>query len=445
MAVYPFLGMRGTGNWTDDARPQSWREKILELFPNGSMPLTAITGMTKRGGQLTDIRHNWKTRTLSTQSGAVTDVYIDAGMATAYVYASHQTTHGVASAVVYAKCAAAVAAMIREGHKVLLRDSDHVEVDVNAKVVAVNVNGANSYIACRLLEADDNGSVAATYNLATVDRILVIGNINSQGGTRPRAITYDPADVYNVSGIWRTPVEISRTGMRTKIRGRDAYLDQKEQGLLYHGIEMEKDLIWGIRTENTGANGKPENTIMGLIEFIRSYASANVSDFSLDSDFSGQTWAEGGKTWLENMLKTIFSQGSGELGDEAFAVMGAGAALGIQRMVEANSMYTIGEAEAAYGIRVTRLSTVFGDLFFKIHPLFNWETTNQYSCLILPPANIGWLPMDETHYKPDELWDKGGSTGVDGKQEEWLTEGTYEYNLVGPWGWLNGVGQNNAV
>ncbi len=442
-----FLGMRGTGDWSDNARPQSWNETMFKLFPNGEVTLTGILGMVGRGpGQLTDIRHNWKTRTLSTQAGAVTGVYIDAGLTTSYVYATHQATVGIAGGVVYAKCALATAKEFREGHQVLLRDSDRPDVDVTAKCVEVVHNGANSYVACRLLEADDNDPSASTYNLSTVDRILVIGSINSQGGTIPQAISYDPTDVYNLTQIFRTPLEITRTAMRTKIRSRDAYLDEKENALLYHGIEREKALIWGIRTEGTGANGKPENTMMGIIQFIKTYASANVDNFRLSTAYSGKTWLEAGEEWFDSMMKAIFSTGSGDLGGEAFALIGAGAALGIKRMVQKATLYTISSETKDYGLKVTTLHSPFGDLYYKIHPLFSWETTNDYSMLIIPPKNIKRMVIDDTDFYEDPR-KKKMSTGdrVDGLKEEFLTEETYEYNLVGPWGYLNGVGQDNIV
>ena len=274
---------------------------------------------------------------------------------------------------------------------------------------------------------------------------MVIGNINSQCGTRPRALRYDPVDVYNVTQIWRTPVELSGTALETTLRGRDAYIDEKQQGLLYHGIEMEKDLIWSVRTEGTGANGKPENSIMGIIQFITTYVPASVDDFSLNSDYIGKTWKEAGKNWLDAMIQTIYAVGSGELGSEVLALCGGGAAAGIQQLVEANSMYTITEKTAAYGVRVLELRSIFGTIFLKIHPLLNFETTNAHTMLLVPPAAVRWLPLRDTHYKPDMLYDQGGAQGVDGKQEEYLTEGTYEYMLDGPWGYLKGVGMDNAA
>ena len=42
-----FLGMRGNGDWTADQRPKNWRQKVLQLYPNGDAPLTAILSMMK--------------------------------------------------------------------------------------------------------------------------------------------------------------------------------------------------------------------------------------------------------------------------------------------------------------------------------------------------------------------------------------------------------------
>ena len=43
----PFLGMRGTGDWVTNQRPENWRQTLLRLYPNGKAPLTAILSMLK--------------------------------------------------------------------------------------------------------------------------------------------------------------------------------------------------------------------------------------------------------------------------------------------------------------------------------------------------------------------------------------------------------------
>ena len=139
--------------------------------------------------------------------------------------------------------------------------------------------------------------------------------------------------------------------MKTKLRTRDAYLDAKEQGLLYHGIALEKKCLWSIPHAGTGANGKPEYSTGGIIYWIKTYASANVDDYSLNSSYSGQTWLEGGETWLDSMLSTIFSKRQDappNMGGEKMALCGSGAMLGIQRLIKNGAMYSIMKEEIAY-------------------------------------------------------------------------------------------------
>ena len=193
-----FLGMRGTGDWDDDARPQSWNETMFKLFPNGEVTLTGILGMvgTER---ITDIQHNWKTRTLSAQAGAVTSVYIDSALGTEYVYATHQATYGIAGKTVYAKVAEATAKMFVENMQVVLTDTDRPSVDVVGKVTSVTLNGASSVIGVKLHEADDNDSVSATYNLASVDRIRQLGSVHSLNGSNSHHLLGCPQSNYRGS------------------------------------------------------------------------------------------------------------------------------------------------------------------------------------------------------------------------------------------------------
>jgi len=41
-------GLRGSGNFAADERPKNWREAVLHLFPNGNVPLTALTNQMKK-------------------------------------------------------------------------------------------------------------------------------------------------------------------------------------------------------------------------------------------------------------------------------------------------------------------------------------------------------------------------------------------------------------
>jgi hypothetical protein len=429
-----FLGMRGTGDWATDQRPKNWREAILYEYPNGSAPLTAI--MSKLGSEkVDDPEFNWWTKTLPTQSGAIVagEIYTDAIMSAAYA------SGAVAGSVLYCKVAEAVAGQFRVGHQVLLRDESDYDVDVNAKVIAVQKNGASSCITVKLLEAD----VATTNSndLSNADRILVIGNLNPEGAAMPDAVSYDPTKIYNLTQIFRTSLDITRTARLTKLRTGDAYKEMKRECLELHSIEMEKAFLWGIMTENVGANGKPERTTRGLINIIKTYAAANVNDYTLNATYTGQSWLEGGEEWLDIMLEKMFRYGSGE----KLALAGSGALLGVAQLAKTNGQIQLTAETKAYGISVTTWVTPFGKINIKTHPLFSYEAANRNSMIIFEPASLkGRIITDTTFYSDGEKQNTGW-TRKDGTNEEFLTEMGLEFHFPTGWGYLNGVGLPCAV
>ena len=428
-----FLGMRGTGDWATDQRPKNWREGILHEYPNGMAPLTALMSKMKEAS-VDDPEFYWWTKPLPTQAGAIVagEIYTDAAMSSACGDAS------AAGAVFYVKVAEAVAEQFRAGHQVLMRDTSDYEVDVNAKVMAVQKNGASSCITIKLLEADDNSS---THGMSDVDRILIIGNLNPEGGAMPNAISRDPTKIYNYTQIFRSPLELTRTARLTKLRTGDAYIEVKREALEMHSIEMEKAFIWGIRTENVGSNGKPERTTRGLIDVIKTYAPENVSDFSLDSDYSGDTWLASGEEWLDDKLRVMFRYGK----REKLVFAGDGALLAINRLAKSSGQFQLTPATKSYGIQVTEWQTAFGKINIVTHPLFSYETTNQYSMVVFEPENLKYRYITDTTFYKDPDKQNTGWTRKDGTSEEFLTECGMEYYFPTGWGYLNGVGKDNVV
>lgn len=423
-------GMWGTGDWATGQRPQNWREAILKEFPNGDAPLTALRSLMK-SKSTDDYLFNWFEKTLAAQAGGITNIYTDALMANEL--ATGQAT--VSGVTLYIKVALNTAKEIREGHQVLLRYSDDYTVDVNAKVVDVVQNAANSRITVKLLEADNNSN---NYDLYDADRILIIGNINPQGGAIPTSIGYTPTRYDNYTQIFRTPLNITRTALQTRLRTGNEYKERKIEALQYHSIEMEKAFMWGIQTSNTASNGEPETTTRGLIPNIKLYASSNVSDYTQESAYSAQTWTNGGEDWLDSMLEQIFRYGS----MDRLAYCGSGALLGINQLVKNNGMYQLKEGSIGYGIKVMKWTTAFGTINLKRHPLFSYETTNRHSMVIFQPEDIVERPIQQTKYFKDS---KDTTINYDGLKEEFLTETGLEFHFPLRMGYLNGVGKVNVV
>lgn len=433
MANEYFVGLRATGDLATNERPEAWREGMLRLFPNGMSPLTGLTALMK-SEKVPDAHFHWWTKTLPTQRAAVSSIYEDAACATEYSAGDDYA----AGTTLYAKITITAAKQFREGHQVLLRDASDFTNDIVAKVTGVTpVDGTYSAVACKLLQADGTG----TDDLSTCDTILVVGSINPMGGTRPEAIGISPAELSNYTQIFRTSLDLSRTLMETKLRTAQAYTEAKKDALQLHGIEMEKAFIHGRYYGGTGSNNKPEYTTYGLLYWVRTYGT--VEDYTLDdgADYAGKTWLQAGEQWIDEHLEEIFRYG----GSERLAFCGSGALLGIQRLVKDIGMYNITAQTKAYGIKVLEWVTPFGVMTLQTHPLFSFEATDRYNMLIFEPKNLRYCYITDTTFCPDVLYNKGGGTGVDGKQEEYKTEAGLEIHYPETTGYLTGVGKDNVA
>jgi hypothetical protein len=427
-----FLGMRGTGNWETDERPKSWREGILKLYPNGDAPLTALMSKLSES-KVDDPEYNWWTQTFPAQAGAILGIYTDAALGTALAAA------GTSGQALYVKVAEAVADEIRPGHQVLLRDESDQTVDVNAKVTNVVKNGADSVISITLLEADDNSSHG--HDLRDADRILVIGSINAEGASMPEAIAYNPTKIYNYTQIFRNSLSITRTARRTRLRTGDAYKRAKKECLEMHSVEMEKAFMFGIRTENTGSNGKPERTSMGLIPFIKTYAADRLFDYANDTDYASKSWIEGGEDWLDTALETLFRYGS----QEKMVFAGSGAILGINKLVKSLGNFEFNAKTVSYGIKVVEWVTPFGVIYLKTHPLFSYEQTTRNCMVAFEPKELSFRYVDDTTFYGEDDKKNTGRTRIDGTDEEYLTEAGLEFHHPIKCGFFSNVGVDNTL
>lgn len=425
------LGMRGTGDWVTNQRPENWRQQILYLYPNGMAPLTAILSML--GSEKVDDPHfHWWTEKITDVIGDIANIYTDAACTTAYV------SGGVAGDIVYLRVDDSIANYVRVGHQILLRDASDYAVDVVGEVVFVDVvSGVNlSVIGVKLLEADDN---SATHDLSDADSFKIIGNINSEGAEMPDAVARDPVEEYNYTQIFRTPLSITRTARLTKLRTENDYQKMKREALEMHSIEMENAFLWGIRTLGTGDNGKPKRTTRGLINWIRE-CSDNCDDFSLNTDYAADTWLASGETWFDNMLEQIFRYGA----SEKLAFCGSGALLGLNRLAKHGGQVNLTPDSAEYGLKVIRWITPFGVLNLKTHPLFSYDVTTRNMMVIFEPKDLKYRFITDTTFYPDKDKDSRNGKRLDATIEEFLTECGLEFHWCEKCGLLNGVGKDSS-
>jgi hypothetical protein len=369
----------------------------------------------------------------------ITGAYGDSILATAYA----ATGAGIVGQNIYLKVGTEVEAKrFRPGHQVMIRKSDDHTIDCTAEVKSISLNGASSYVCVSLLEIDDNGTTTTTQNISDCDTLLIIGNMNADGGTRPSSISYLPVDYSGQCQIFRNALDLTRRAMKTTLRTGPAYQEAKLDVLQDHAMEMEKAWLLSQQYTGVGDNGKPITTTRGIIPSIKLYAPDNCVDFRTDTDYSGQTWLQGGEEWLDAMIQQLFKDGNVE-GRLVFC--GDGALAGINKLIKATGMTALTPKMTSWGIGVTEWSTVFGTINLKTHPLFSFEETNRYSMLAIVPQNLKYRYIDDTEFYADGQYQKGGGEGKDAISEEWLTDAGLEIHWPTMMGYFNGVGQDNTL
>ncbi len=430
--VTPYgLGMRHTGSWATDQRPQTIRQGLLYLYPNGSVTLTAMLSMMKRS-KPKDPKFEEFVKNLPAQAGAVASVYTNIALSSEYT-----TAVTAVGTVLYAKVALAVAQEFREGHDIVLEEIADQRDTVHCLVTTVVLNGASSAIGCQLMEATTAGD---TKDPASADRIRVIGNANIEGGIIPDAVNYNPTSFWNYAQIFRTPYEVTGTQLETELVTGDTLKEERREKFELHGIEMEKAFLWGLRFRDT-VGGKFRRHTMGMVPMIQAHANANDMNYTLDSDFSGNEWQTGGKKWFDQSLEVLGRYGP----TTRMAFCGSGALLGIQQLAESLGTFNLAVRQADFGITIVEWVTPGLTLLLKTHPLMSSEESERNNIIIFPPENIEERPLRDTRQLKDAEAGKSGYNSVDGIKEEWLTETGLYFKHPSTFGVLRGVGLNNAV
>ncbi len=443
MSISAQLGIRGSNSFSANERPENFREGLLYEFPNGDFPITAIIA-TQASKEITDdFTFHWFDKELPTQAGAVTNVYIDAALATPYVNATHQATSGIAGSTVYAKVAEAVADEFRVGHLASLIDKSRLSIDVTGEVTAVVKNGASSYIAIKLREADPGDS---SLSLATVDFVQVVSSTQAEGSTSPNAISYDPTHYESNTGIFEIPLSITRTAMRTRLRTVQQYQEAKREAREQMGVIMEKAIIRSILFSGTGSNGQPQHDPQGIFQFVETNNSANVIDFQTATtvngvDFSGRTWEEAGTEFLLTVQEQFGRFGP----EEVMTVGGSGALNAINNINHAETMFTSEPGSVTnFGLRTRNFIGQDQTWVLKKSPLMSQTEIDRNILIGFQPKNITTRFIDDVWFKQDNNFRKGGFNSVDALKESYMAELGWEFHLPKQWFILKGLGLDNV-
>lgn len=370
-------GLRGTGDWGTDERPKNFREYILWRDPNGMAPLTAL--LSKMGSESSDDpEYSWWEEELK-----AIRVQSDATGASATSTTLTLTGGGLDLVV---------------GDLLLVEKAD--QATYNNEIVEVSTVSSDTSIVIKRGQAGTSGAATGANAFLTK-----IGNRFAEGSNSPSASTRNPNKLFNYCQIFKTAYELTETAKRTRARTGDPLKNDKKRKAFDHSVAMELAFLFGVKSETTGANGKPMRTTGGL----RSFLSSNVTVFATTPTIN---------TWLDAIYPVFDYSGSGS-GNERIIFCGNGALNSLNKLIAGASgtRVTYSGKIDVYGMKLMEFITPQGTFYLRTHPLLNTHARYKDSMWIIDPSALKYRYLRDT--KP---MDNIQANDADTQKGQWLSE-----------------------
>jgi hypothetical protein len=384
-------GMKSTADFVADERVRDWRSGILLLSPRNNSPLFALTSAMPSERTI-DPEFKWWEESVNLFNYTLS-ANIDAVV----------TTIPLSSG----------------GLK--LKQGDMLRFSLTGEAIrVVAVISDTSITVQRAMGAGGSAAgTAAAVAIASNPRLLYIGSAYREGAPKAVGTDDNPVQKSNVTQIFRTPIELTRTATETSsYRTGDPWKNSRRRALNKHSIGIERAMWIGSRLETTEA-GQPLRFTDGILNFI---PNSNI-----------KTLTPGGVNMdeLESHMAGIFAFGSREK-----VVWGSiKSMILINTIVRKNSIYNWGPNEKEYGMDVKRLYGPAGTLTFMEHPLFGQAGDFlSEDLVVMDTAMLKYRYLHDTELLKDRQ-DKG----VDGMSEEYLTECGLEVRHPNTFYWLKGL------
>ena len=394
-------GFRTDENFISTQRPQNWRQVMLLLYPNSSeiakAPLTALTSLMKSESTDDPVFH-WFQKILDARR-----LKINANLLT--------TDNIITVDATFTNTAQSNASVAT-----ILKGGDMLYIEQTGEIVRVSTDPSSTTVVP--VTRAQQGTAATAITIATAGTnpyMFVIGSAYEEGSVAPTSLAYDPTEINNYCQIFRSTLSITRTAMRTRLRTGDAVTEAKRECLEYYTVDMERAFWFNGEKALITLNGNPARMTTGIVQQIKDQAPgqfvAAPGNGLIDMNF------------LETQLEICFRYGSSEK-----MMFGSNLILlAFEQAVRKNSFYKIETGLKEYGMRVSRFVTPFGEIVFKVHPLFNQQqggvtggsafysiANNAY---ILDMSNIRYRYVDDVKYEKDLT-----PVGLDGLKSGYIGE-----------------------
>lgn len=396
-----FAGLRGTGSFGTDERPEDFREMILWTNPNGTAPLFALSARMKKEA-CNDPSIHWWEETNSIGRAVVNGAITDATVTTVVVVAQ---ADGVGGALQFQP-----GDLLQVEEDVTVYDTEILEVVSVATDTSMTViRGAA-------------GSTAAAF--ATDIGLLRVGSNHEEGSGAPTVVTSNPTKFDNYTQIFKTPYSLTETARNSQFRTGDPLKNDQIRKSFIHSEKIEQALFWGMASEVTGGGGQPKRTMAGLRKLVTSNITVFAADPTMDT--------------LIAALSPVFDYEAGAAGDQRIIYAGNGAINFLNKLVASDSStrFNYDGIIKIYGQNLRQYTIPQGTFAIKSHPLMNVHPLYTYSMFVVNPSGLIYRPLKSRDTK---IQKNIQANDEDLKKDQWLTECTFEVHYERSFAYISGV------
>jgi hypothetical protein len=292
-------------------------------------------------------------------------------------------------------------------------------VESTGEMVFVEAIAGNDITVTR----DLNGvGAAAVDGSVTPEGLQRIGNAREEGSDRPVAITNVGFPRLNYMQIFRNTWDVTQTARAINYRTGDIAAKSKADAAILHAEDIERSILFGIKTTGT-LNGKPFHTMDGII---------NMLSTNIYSQTTNTTWNN-----LDTFLQAVFSYNIKGKPNERIAFGGNTVLSVMNQIARLDSQLNISVGEGAFGLKIFRWISPYGDIILQTHPMFNENPVWTQNLLVLHPGAVRTRYLRRTSEDPN---DKAGSrNGVDADFGVITTEMSVEYKAEATGGYYTGI------
>ncbi len=449
-----FLGLITTESLAT-YREENARRRVFYDYPSGRFPLMGMLSLMDDAEELTDNTFGWwEERWKSARS--ITSLVLTTAVGP---FANAANTSPGAN--VTKAAGASVLIYVQDATVFRLRDSIRLTDIVLASGafaqltgVVTAINNTDNYLTVLM---QDSNMVAANYQTVNLGKyVSVIGTASAEGaGVGSNGLVKIPIRPENYCQIFRTTVgpftgSALKMGVRWDQTGQ--YKKSAKDNSLRHMESMEKAAFFGVRYADTITDDEgdvvPRRFMGGLEYYLNQWDKGNtVNGGAWDyrpggADLSAADWTLASSEdkrvirltsgtitndqW-EELLRRIFLKQS-DKGYEKLVICGDKTLMAINKWAKAVSIKVdeLNSKEDSYGMKISKISTIHGELYFKTHPLFKEDPANQLKMFIVDMGDICYHALQD---RDTALLKNRQTRDRDKRKDEWLTEMGIEYRM----------------